>query len=63
MCIMDRRDMQLLVKHIYFILYNPNKGKVTTIHDRGTGVTIIQSDHHLASVLWSDLYSFGYTGL
>ena len=29
MCIMDRRDMQLLVKHIYFILYNPNKGKVT----------------------------------
>ena len=29
MCIMDRRDMQLLVKHIYFILYNPNKGRVT----------------------------------
>ena len=27
MCIMDRRDMRLLVKHIYFILYNPNKAK------------------------------------
>jgi len=23
MCIMDRRDMQLLVKHIYFVLYHP----------------------------------------
>ena len=27
MCIMDRRDMQLLVKHIYMILYNPVKAK------------------------------------
>ena len=25
MCIMDRRDMKLLVKHIYMILYNPNE--------------------------------------
>ena len=34
MCIMDRRDMRLLVKHIYFILYNPNKAKAC-FGDRG----------------------------
>ena len=31
---MDRRDMRLLVKHIYFILYNPNKAKAC-FGDRG----------------------------
>ena len=33
MCIMDRRDMQLLVKHIYFVLYHPNKA-VKCFHGR-----------------------------
>jgi hypothetical protein len=27
MCVMDRRDMQLLVKHIYQILHNPDEAK------------------------------------
>lgn len=27
MCIMDRRDMQLLVKHIYIILHHPNQAE------------------------------------
>jgi len=27
MCVMDRRDMQLLVKHVYQILHNPDKAK------------------------------------
>jgi len=27
MCIMDRRDMRVLVKHIYFILYHPIKAR------------------------------------
>ena len=27
MCITENRDMQLLVKHIYFILYHPNKAE------------------------------------
>ena len=27
MCVMDRRDMQLLVKHIYQIIHNPNQAK------------------------------------
>jgi hypothetical protein len=27
MCVMDRRDMQLLVKHIYQIIYNPDEAK------------------------------------
>ena len=31
MCIMDRRDMKLLVKHIYMILYNPNEVNNTKI--------------------------------
>ena len=34
-CIMDRRDMRLLVKQIYFILYNPNKA-TTFFGDRGS---------------------------
>ena len=34
-CIMDRRDMKLFVKHIYSILYNPNKA-TTFFGDRGS---------------------------
>ena len=43
MCIMDRRDMKLLVKHIYMILYNPNEVNYENLvypgtHEyRGTG--------------------------
>ena len=56
MCIMDRRDMKLLVKHIYMILYNPNEVNYRKIHQIDS--KLIQNDPKLTQ---SDLNELFYS--